>query len=212
MARIAKKKTADNGLGLLNVVEGVDKKKVVSVTDFGSFFIVLLKDGAIYHTHIGYEVRCKRWVMDVNGKDSKESLLYLWLVNLVEFNEGMAGNENEPFKALAEAEVSPEAEGDVNGVGENVTNGDMLEYAKAITAANMLHPVSAFADMNVAAKFANERLAYLREMTDKLEETYQAGVKAEEEEALRKNYEEGEKAVMKEKVAKQMEAAMDGKG
>lgn len=206
MARIAKKKTVDNGLGLLNVVEGVDKKKVVSVTDFGSFFIVLLQDGAIYHTHIGYEVRCKRWVMDVNGKDSNESLLYLWLANLVEFKEGMAGKENESFKALAEAE------GDVNGVGEDVTNGDMLEYAKAITAANMLHPVSAFADMNVAAKFANERLAYLREMAEKLEETYQAGVKAEEEEALRKNYEEGEKAVMKEKVAKQMEAATDGQG
>ncbi len=206
MARIAKKKTVDNGLGLLNVVEGVDEKKVVSVTDFGSFFIVLLKDGAIYHTHIGYEVRCKRWVMDVSGKDSKESLLYLWLANLVEFKEGMTGKENEPFKALAEAE------GDVNDVGENVTNGDMLEYAKAITAANMLHPVSAFADMDVAAKFANERLAYLREMADKMEETYQAGVKAEEEEALRKNYEEGEKAAMKEELAKQMEAATDGKG
>lgn len=210
MARIAKKKTVDNGLGLLNVVEGVDKKKVVSVTDFGSFFIVLLKDGAIYHTHIGYEVRCKRWVMDVTGKDSKESLLYLWLANLVEFKEGMAGKEDEPFKALAEAEVS--SDGELKGVGEDVTNGDMLEYAKAITAANMLHPVSAFADMNVAAKFANERLVYLREMADKLEETYQAGVKAEEEEALRKNYEEGEKAVMKEKVAKQMEAATDGQG
>lgn len=210
MARIAKKKTVDNGLGLLNVVEGVDKKKVVSVTDFGSFFIVLLKDGAIYHTHIGYEVRCKRWVMDVAGKDSKESLLYLWLANLVEFKEGMAGKENEPFKALAEAEVS--SDGELKGVGEDVTNGDMLEYAKAITAANILHPVSAFADMNVAAKFANERLVYLREMADKLEETYQAGVKAEEEEALRKNYEEGEKAVMKEKLAKQMEAATDGQG
>ena len=206
MARIAKKKTVNNGLGLLNVVEGVDKKKVVSVTDFGSFFIVLLKDGAIYHTHIGYEVRCKRWVMDVSGKDSKESLLYLWLANLVEFKEGMTGKENEPFKALAEAGE------DVNDIGENVTNGDMLEYAKAITAANMLHPVSAFADMDVAAKFANERLAYLREMADKLEETYQAGAKAEEEEALRKNYEEGEKAAMKEELAKQMEAAADGEG
>lgn len=206
MARVAKKKTVDNSLGLLNVVEGVDKKKVVSVTDFGSFFVVLLKDGAIYHTHIGYEVRCKRWVMDVDGQSGKEGLLYLWLANLVEFKEGMAGKENEPFKALVEAQ------GDVKEYAEATTNGDMLEYAKVITAANMLHPASAFADMNVAAKFANERLAYLREMSDKLEETWQAKVEAEEEEALKKNFEAGEKTVMREKVAKQMEAATDGQG
>ena len=54
MARIAKKKTVDNNAGLLKVVDGINKKDVESVTDFGHFFIVILKDSAIFHTHIGF--------------------------------------------------------------------------------------------------------------------------------------------------------------
>ena len=38
MARIAKKKTVDNNAGLLKVVDGINKKDVESVTDFGHFF------------------------------------------------------------------------------------------------------------------------------------------------------------------------------
>lgn len=51
MARIAKKKTVDNNAGLLKVVVGINRKDVESVTDFGHFFIVILKDCAI-STHI----------------------------------------------------------------------------------------------------------------------------------------------------------------
>ena len=61
MARIAKKKTVDNNAGLLKVVVGINRKDVESVTDFGHFFIVILKDCAIFHTHIGFEARFKRW-------------------------------------------------------------------------------------------------------------------------------------------------------
>ena len=48
MARIAKKKTVDNNACLLKVVVGINRKDVESVTDFGHFFIVILKDSAIF--------------------------------------------------------------------------------------------------------------------------------------------------------------------
>lgn len=182
MARIAKKKTVDNNAGPLRVVEGIDEKKVVSVTDFGSFFIVLLKDGAIYHTHIGYEVRCKRWIMDVNN-ERKEGLLYNWLSNLVEMKKMIKGKENELF---------PETD---------QTNQNMLDFTVLCTEANMLHPVSAFADANVAAKFAQERLAYLQEQTKKLEDAMVTPMKEETAEELAKNFEDGQRAVMAEQAA-----------
>lgn len=182
MARVANKKTVNNNLGLLKVVEGVDEKKVLSVTDFGSFFIVLLKDGAVYHTHIGYEVRCKRWLMDVNN-EKKETTLYNWLVNLVKFKKEIKGKENELFPQTDQ------------------TNQDMFDFTVTVTVANMLHPVSAFLDMDAATRFANERLAFLREQSEKLEATMNAEVKEETEEDLAKNFEHGQKAVMAEQAA-----------
>ena len=177
MARIAKKKTVNNNAGLLRVIEGIDEKKVVSVTDFGSFFIVLLKDGAIYHTHIGYEVRCKRWVMGIKG-DSFDAALYSWLFNLVEMKNSIKGKEEELFP------------------GTDRTNKDMLDFSVVITEANMLHPVSAFVDADEAAKFASERLDFLRGQSEKLEAAMNSEVKEETEEDLRKNFEDGQRAII----------------
>jgi len=185
MARVANKKTVDNNAGLLRVIEGIDKKKVVSVTDFGSFFIVLLKDGAIYHTHIGYEVRCKRWLVDVNS-ERKETTLYNWLVNLVAFKNDIKGKETELF---------PET---------NQTNQDMLDFTITVTTANIMHPVSCFTDIDTATKFANDRLNWLREQSEKLEAAMNAEVKEETEEDLAKNFEHGQQAVMAEQVAEQL--------
>lgn len=179
MARLANKRTVDNGFGLLNVVAGIDKKDVVSITDFGPFFIVLLKDGAIYHTHIGYEVRCKRWAMDVNN-ERKETTLYGWLVNLVGLKNGIKGHEEEFF---------PETDR---------TNRDMLDSMSLVTEANMLHPVSAFSDVDTAAKFAGERLSYLRAQCAKLEALMSSDLEDESESDLAKNFESGQNAVLAE--------------
>ena len=54
MAQIAKKGKVNNNIGLLKVVDGVNKKDVVSITDFGRFFVVILKDSVIVHFHVGY--------------------------------------------------------------------------------------------------------------------------------------------------------------
>lgn len=182
MARIAKKKSVDNNIGLLNVVDGVDKKNVVSITDFGSFFIILLKDGAIYHTHIGYEVRCKRWCTDMNN-ETQETTLFNWLSNLVDFKKAVRGNEQVEFP----------------GTGQ--TNEQMLDYMKILTEANMLHPVTAFSDLDTATKFASDRINFLREKAEELDKATSSSVQEESEEDMRKNYENGQQAVIAEDTA-----------
>ena len=97
MARIAKKKTVDNNAGLLKVVVGINRKDVESVTDFGHFFIVILKDCAIFHTHIGFEARFKRWGgVDMEGH-ALTTTTFAWLENLVAMKNEVKGKENNIF-------------------------------------------------------------------------------------------------------------------
>lgn len=185
MARIAKKKKVDNNAGLLNVIVGIKRADVTNVADFGSFFIVLLKDGAIYHTHFGYEVRCKRWLMDPNG-DTNETTLYNWLYNLVQMKKATVGHEDEIF---------PETD---------QTNEQMLEYSKLITEANMLHPVAAFSDLETATKFANDRINYLREAAQKLDSVMNSKVEDESEEDLKKNFEQGQQEIIADQLRQEL--------
>ncbi len=182
MARIASKKKVNNGLGLLNVIDGVDEKKVRSVTDFGSFFVVLLKDEAIYHTHIGYEVRCKRWVMDIDN-ERRTASLYDWLENLVAMKNGIKGHEDELF---------PETD---------KTNEEMLEFTTVVTVANMIYPISAFTDMDTATKLACERLDFLKAQSEKLDEIANRETEDETEDDLAKNFEHGRNAILAEETA-----------
>lgn len=185
MVRIAKKKKVDNNAGLLNVIDGIKRADVTDVADFGSFFIVLLKDGAIYHTHFGYEVRCKRWLMDPNG-DTNETTLYNWLYNLVQMKKATVGHENEIFPETYQ------------------TNEQMLEYSKLITEANMLHPVAAFSDLETATKFANDRINYLREAVQKLDSAMNSKVEEESEEDLKKNFEQGQQEIIADQLRQEL--------
>lgn len=190
MARIAKKKKVDNNAGLLNVIDGIKRTDVTEVADFGPFFIVLLKDGAIYHTHFGYEVRCKRWLMDLSG-GTNETTLYNWLCNLVQMKKATAGHEDEMF---------PETD---------QTKEQMLEYSKLITDANMLHPVTAFSDLETATKFANERINYLRESSQKLDSAMNSNVKEESEEDLKKNFEQGQQEIIADQLRQELKNEED---
>lgn len=185
MVRIAKKKKVDNNAGLLNVIDGIKRADVTDVADFGSFFIVLLKDGAIYHTHFSYEVRCKRWLMDPNG-DTNETTLYNWLYNLVQMKKATVGHEDEIF---------PETD---------QTNEQMLEYSKLITEANMLHPVAAFSDLETATKFANDRINYLREAVQKFDSAMNSKVEEESEEDLKKNFEQGQQEIIADQLRQEL--------
>lgn len=185
MAKVASKKTVDNNAGLLKTIEGVDRKKIVCAEDFGRFIVVLLKDGAIFHTHIGLEVRCKRWVTNLEGK-ANDASLFMWLANLVDMKHETKGKENLQFP------------------GTDTTYADVLDSMIIMTEANLCHPTTAFVDMDEAVKFANERLNWLLTKSKELENTINTAVKEESEEDLKRNFEDGQEAIIAEQVAKEL--------
>lgn len=189
MAKVASKKTVDNKAGLLKTIEGIDRKKVVCVEDFGRFIVVILKDEAIFHTHIGLEVRCKRWVTNLEGK-ANDASLFMWLANLVDMKHETKGKENLQFP------------------GTDTTYADMLDSMIIMTEANLCHPTTAFVDMDEAVKFANERLNWLLTKSKELENTINTAVKEESEEDLKKNFEDGQEAIIGEQVAKELKKDM----
>lgn len=180
MAKVSKKK-ASYDKTLLSTIDGVDETKIKDVVDFGHYIVVILKDGAIFHTHIGFEIRCKAWALDLNGKAIKTTL-YQWLCNLVEMKKTVKGHEEDIF---------PETD---------VTYMDVLDSTSIITEANMCYPMTAFIDVDMAAKFADERITYLTEKQKELLETMEKPVKEETEEDLKRNFEHGQKAVMTEQL------------
>ena len=185
MSKVASKKTVDNNAGLLKTIEGIDRKKVVCVEDFGRFIIVLLKDEVIFHTHIGLEVRCKRWVTNLEGK-ANDASLFMWLANLVDMKHETKGKENLKFP------------------GTDTTYADILDSMIIMTEANLCHPTTAFVDMDEAVKFANERLNWLLTKSKELENTINTAVKEESEEDLKKSFEDGQEAIIAEQVAKEL--------
>lgn len=191
MARIAKKKTVDNDAGLLNTISGLDRKKVKEVADFGGFYVVLLKDEAIFRTHAGFEIRCKAWIRNMDGTVADTSLC-AWLTNLVAMKNEIKGKENEIF---------PETD---------VTNQDMLDSMVIMTEANLTYPMAAFTDSDRAAKFATEHLDWLRKKSEELEAAMNAPVADETEDDLRKNFAHGEDAILAEQVAKELENGKEG--
>lgn len=145
----------------------------------------LLKDEAIFHTHIGLEVRCKRWVTNLEGK-ANDASLFMWLANLVDMKHETKGKENLQFP------------------GTDTTYADMLDSMIIMTEANLCHPTTAFVDMDEAVKFANERLKWLLTKSKELENTINTAVKEESEEDLKKNFEDGQEAIIAEQVAKEL--------
>lgn len=186
MARIAKKKNVDNNAGLLNVISGLDRKKVKEVADFGGFYVVVLKDEIIFRTHAGFEIRAKAWIRNMDGTVADTSL-YAWLTNLVAMKNEIKGKEREIF---------PETD---------VTNQDVFDSMVIMTEANLTYPMAAFTDSDRAAKFANEHLAWLRQKSEELEAAMNAPVAEETEEDLKKNFAHGEEAILAEQVAKELE-------
>lgn len=185
MAKIASKKRVNNNLGLLKTVDGINEKDVVNITDFGRFFVVLLKDEAIFHTHLGFEVRIKRWGgVDLNG-EALPTTTYTWLENLVDMAKETKTKANELY---------PETE---------ATYQDMLDTMVIITEANITFPMTAFVDAETAGKFASERIKYLTDMQDELDTIMSTPVAEETEEDLKKNFEHGQQAIIAEELQKE---------
>lgn len=163
---------------LLNTIGGiVNKEDVKDIEDFGRYLVVILKDGCIFHTYSGLEIRAKAYVTDLTGNVAKASL-YSWLVNLVDMKHETEGKEKEIF---------PETD---------VTYADVLDSMCIITEANLCHPITAFIDMDEATKFTTGRIKYLTDMQKKLEEAVNTPVKEETEEDIEKNTKNAQIAIL----------------
>lgn len=178
MAMIAKKKKVDNKAGLIGLVKGIDRSKVEKVQDFGRFLVVILKDSAVYHSYTGFEIRCNAWCRGMSS-ETKRASLYEWLVNLVRIKEACVkhGKENYPETGMS--------------------YNDLLDTIVIMTEANLTHPITAFTDVDAAAKFANEYISWLGDKMKELGETMDKETVDETSEDLKKNYEHGMDAICK---------------
>ena len=68
----------------------------------------------------------------------------------------------------------------------------------------MLHPVTAFSDLDTATKFANDRINYLRESSQKLDSAMNSNVKEESEEDLKKNFEQGQQEIIADQLRQEL--------
>lgn len=171
---------------ILSVLDGVDEDKLVDAADFDSFVVLILKDGAIFRSSNGFDVRCKAWSFDPAEDTSRETSLYSWLCNLVELKNSSIGKEDEEY---------PET---------GTTYGELVESLSFLTVTNMLYPLTAFTDVDKASEYANRRMEWLIEKTKELDAAMSAEVKEESADDLRKNFEDGARASFAEDVRKML--------
>lgn len=171
---------------ILSVLDGVDEDKLVDAAEFESFVVLILKDGAIFRSSNGFEVRCKAWSFDPAENTSRETSLYSWFCNLVELKNSSIGKEDEEY---------PET---------GTTYGYLVESLSFLTVTNMLYPLTAFTDVDKATEYANRRFEWLVEKTKELDAAMAADTKEETADDLRKEFEDGARASFAEDVKKML--------
>lgn len=171
---------------ILSVLDGVDEDKLVDAAEFESFVVLILKDGAIFRSSNGFEVRCKAWSFDPAENASRETSLYSWLCNLVELKNSSIGKEDEE---------EPET---------GTTYGELVESLSFLTVTNMLYPLTAFTDVTKATEYAYRRFEWLVEKTKELDAAMAADTKEETADDLRKEFEDGARASFAEDVKKML--------
>lgn len=171
---------------ILSVLDGVDEDKLVDAAEFESFVVLILKDGAIFRSSNGFEVRCKAWSFDPAENASRETSLYSWLCSLVELKNSSIGKEDEE---------EPET---------GTTYGSLVESLSFLTVTNMLYPLTAFTDVDKATEYAYRRFEWLIEKTKELDAAMAADPKEETADDLRKEFEDGARASFAEDVQKML--------
>lgn len=113
----------------------IEEKDVLERENFGSFEIVLTKQGAMFKNYTGYRVFTTPYAVGIDGK-AHETSLYAWLKYIVEFKRSIVGKEEEKF------------------ANTDVTNQDMLDGFKITTEANLIKPQVVFTDFYEAQREA----------------------------------------------------------
>lgn len=156
----------------------IEEKDVLERENFGSFEIMVCRTGCIFKNYTGYRVFTAPYAVGADGV-AHETSLYAWLKYMVDFRKSVKGRENEMF-------------------GEtDFTNKEFLNGMKVLTEANLVKPMTVFADMEEARKEAEN---YMRWMEGRMKDLNRAMNAAPPEEDLKANAESEQKAVMAEET------------
>lgn len=156
----------------------IKESDVLERENFGSFEIVVFKQGICFKNHTGYKVFTTPYAVGLDGV-AHETSLYAWLRYMVDFKKSIKGKENEMF-------------------GETTsTNKEFLDGMKVLTEANLIKPMTVFTDINDAQKEAEN---YMKWMEGRMKDLNKAMNTTPPEEDLKANAEFEQKAIMAEEA------------
>lgn len=161
----------------------IKESDVLERENFGSFEIVVFKQGICFKNYTGYKVFTTPYAVGLDGV-AHETSLYAWLRYMVDFKKSIKGKENEMF-------------------GETTsTNKEFLDGMKVLTEANLIKPMTVFTDINDAQKEAEN---YMKWMEGQMKDLNKAMNTTPPEEDLKANAEFEQKAI----IAKEAEEMFD---
>lgn len=156
----------------------IKESDVLERENFGSFEIVVFKQGICFKDYTGYKVFTTPYAVGLDGV-AHETSLYAWLRYMVDFKKSIKGKENEMF-------------------GETTsTNKEFLDGMKVLTEANLIKPMTVFTDINDAQKEAEN---YMKWMEGQMKDLNKAMNTTPPEEDLKANAEFEQKAIMAEEA------------
>lgn len=187
MAKVAKKKTVDNGLAYEFCIKNADILKRVH---FGSFEVIKTAKGIMFKNYAGYHVFTTPYAVG-GGGEPRHTSLYAWLDELIETHEAAQGHFDDPFGDAVRDDGTP------------ILVRDIYDQAKIITETNLTRPMTVFLDINSAIDEANKYIKWLHDMQEKLAEAMQSTV-ASEDEAVKDDAIERERAFSAEVISETM--------
>lgn len=190
MARVAKKKTVDNGLSYEFCIK---EKDVTDRLYCGSFEVIKTKSGIMYKNFSGFHVFTTPYAVGPMG-EAVETSLFARLNELIGFHK--------EYEKRMDEQVEEETLSD----GTPLTYGDLYTSMKIIIEANLSFPQTALIDMDEASVFANKYIEKLTDAQNKLLEAMNGDV-ASEEEAVKADAEEGAKALMQDTINEMIDEA-----
>lgn len=128
----------------------IKESDVIDRENFGSFEVVMTRQGAIFKNYTGFKVFTTPYSVGLDGV-AHETSLYEWLKYIIDFKRSIAGKENEMFE------------------GTECTNQDMLDGMKIVTEANMVKPQVVFTDFEEAQREAEHYIAWIGSMMKELD-------------------------------------------
>ena len=156
----------------------IKESDVLERENFGSFEIVVFKQGICFKNYTGYKVFTTPYAVGLDGV-AHETSLYAWLRYMVDFKKSIKGKENEMF-------------------GETTsTNKEFLDGMKVSTEANLIKPMTVFTDINDAQKEAEN---YMKWMEGQMKDLNKAMNTTPPEEDLKANAEFEQKAIIAEEA------------